>query len=116
MTGRFLYVKAGCSTCNRARDALRGWGVAFTERDLFRHPLEEPELRELAALASLRDLFSDRSPSVRARGLLPDELSEAAMLAEMLAEPRLIRRPLLRVGTRLVIGLDPAAMREALGD
>lgn len=116
MTGRFLYVKSGCSTCNRARDLLRAWGVAFTERDLFRHPLEEHELRELAEVASLRALFSDRSPSVKARGLVPDSLDPAAMMAEMLAEPRLIRRPLLRLGSRLVIGCDPAAMKEALGD
>lgn len=115
MTGRFLYVKAGCSTCNRAREALRAWGVSFTERDLFRHPLEEGELRELASLVSLTALFSTRSPSARARGLLPEALSEAELLAEMLAEPRLIRRPLLRVGQRLVIGGAPAEMREALG-
>ncbi|MEB3329218.1 MAG: ArsC/Spx/MgsR family protein [Candidatus Sericytochromatia bacterium] len=109
-----LYIKAGCTTCNRAREVLRGHGVPFTERDIFRHPLLGDELRALAGLSSLRALFSARSPSVRALGLDPDALAEPALLEAMLAEPRLIRRPLVVIGERLVIGCDAAAILAAL--
>jgi Spx/MgsR family transcriptional regulator len=109
-----LYVKAGCTTCNRAREVLRGHGVPFTERDIFRHPFDADELRALASLRTLRALFSERSPSVRLLGLQPDGLGEPALLEAMLGEPRLIRRPLVRIGERLVIGFDAKAIAEAL--
>ncbi|MEB3222393.1 MAG: ArsC/Spx/MgsR family protein [Candidatus Sericytochromatia bacterium] len=109
-----LYVKAGCTTCNKAREVLRGHGVAFTERDVFRHPLDADELLALAALRTLRALFSDRSPSARALGLDPDALPASELIGVMLQEPRLIRRPLVRIGDRLVIGCDAAAIAEAL--
>ena len=67
-------------------------------------------MRALAAHASLTELFSWRSPTARARGLQPGSLSDEQMIELMQQEPRLIRRPLVLAGDRLVIGADAAAI------
>lgn len=42
-----LYVKRGCSHCERQRDALVTRGVAFNEVDVGAHPEVVPELLKL---------------------------------------------------------------------
>ena len=48
-------------------------------------------------------------------GVPRESLSEDDLLRLMLKEPRLIRRPLIAVGGRLIVGGDKGAMREAFG-
>jgi arsenate reductase len=78
--------------------------VSFEERDFFKEPFSEAELRELTKKARLSDLFSWKSPSFKAMGLEQDKLSADDMIRLMLKEPRLIRRPIVEADGKLVIG------------
>ena len=89
-------------------------GLELEERDYFKQPFTEGEIRELAASVGLSQLFARRSPSLAKLGLAGRELSETEMLALMLKEPRLIRRPLVRLGGRLLVGASPKAVEAAL--
>lgn len=109
-----LYTKSGCTSCTKARQFLLGAGVHYAERDIFKHPLTEAELRRIAKGRAMSELFSYRSPSVKALGLDGRELSEAEMIKHMLEEPRLIRRPLLANDESLIVGYDEAGMRALL--
>ncbi len=48
--------------------------------------------------------FSTKSPSVKKLGLDIDSLSDAKMKQLMLEEPRLLRRPILKLGRKVVVG------------
>ena len=61
------------------------------------------------------DFFSRRSPSVKKMALEVDTLSDAAMKRLMREEPRLMRRPVLKVGRRVLIGFDADTWKDALG-
>ena len=89
--------------------------VAFTTRDLFKQPLTAAEIRALAARApgGVRGLLSTRTAQYKALGLDRTTLSDEALVALMVEEPRLLRRPLTRAGDRLIIGFDGPAL-EAL--
>ncbi len=63
----------------------------------------------------MAEAFSWKSPSVKALGLAGKRLSEDEMLARMLKEPRLIRRPIIVVGDRVLFGFRPADVQAALG-
>ena len=89
-------------------------GLALEERDYFKDPLSSEELQELAALSSLSDLFAWRSPSFKKLGLVAAEVSEDEMLRLMLEEPRLLRRPVTRVGDKLIIGSSPKLLEQEL--
>jgi len=86
--------------------------VDLDERDFFQDPFTEAELRELLGSTPASDVFSYRSPSVKKMGLKTDELSEDDLIRLMLEEPRLIRRPLIKVGDRVLVGTDKKAMAE----
>ena len=62
----------------------------------------------------MADFFSRRSPSVKKMGIDVDSLSDAAMKRLMREEPRLMRRPMLKVGRKIVIGFDAEAWDDAL--
>jgi arsenate reductase-like glutaredoxin family protein len=83
-------------------------GVKFTTRDLFKQPLDQDEIRRLATLVpgGARGLLSIRSPQVKALGLDRRQVSDDQLIALMAKEPRLLRRPLLHHGRRLIIGFD----------
>ena len=89
-------------------------GFELEERDYFKQPFSEPELLDLAATASLSELFARRSPSLKKMGLAGQELPDAEMLKLMLEEPRLIRRPLVKIGGKMLIGANLKLLAEAL--
>ena len=88
--------------------------MAFDERDFFAEPFSEAELRRLAGVSAVSELFSWKSPSFRRLGLDPAGLQDDDLVRMMLEEPRLIRRPLVRVGDALVVGFDRAGLERAL--
>ena len=99
------------------RELLLQKGLTLEERDFFGAPFSESEIRGLAAVAGgLVELFARRSPSLKAMGLAGQELPEQQMLQLMLKEPRLIRRPLVRLGERLVVGANPKVIEAALAN
>ncbi len=85
-------------------------GMDFSERDFFKTPLSEDEIRELAGFASASEIFSWRSTAVTKLEVDPASMGDDGLLALMLKEPRLIRRPLFRVGPKLIIGASPDAL------
>ena len=97
------------------RGFLSQKGVAFQERDFFKQPFSPQELRQLLGSRSPAEVFSAKSPSVKALGLEGKALSQEEMLDLMLKEPRLLRRPLVQVGDRLIIGANWRELEEALG-
>jgi arsenate reductase-like glutaredoxin family protein len=97
---------------------VRAWlsqrGVELDEREFFQNRLSEEELRGLIGDVSPREVFSWKSPSFKNLGLDPNALTDEQLIAMMVDEPRLIRRPLVVVDGRLIDGRDDEALTEAL--
>ncbi len=90
-------------------------GIEVEDRDYFQNKFTAEELRSLSAEVGIGAIFARRSPSLKKMGLSADELSDDRMLELMLEEPRLVRRPLIKLGDKLVIGGSVKAIEEALG-
>ena len=91
-------------------------GLEVEERDYFKEPFSEAELLELAAPVGLSELFARRSPRLKQLGLAGQDLTDEEMLRLMLQEPRLIRRPVVKIGERLLVGANLKAVAAALQD
>ena len=89
-------------------------GAVVSERDFFKETLTEEEIRDMAALVGIEQMFARRSPSLKQMGLAGKELSEDEIVRLMLQEPKLVRRPLMRVGDKLMVGGAPAAVQAAI--
>ncbi len=83
---------------------LREKGIDIEDRDFFQDRLSEDELLLLLQGRNVAEIFSWTSPSFKALELAPSELDDDALLQLMLQEPRLIRRPLIKIGDKLIIG------------
>jgi len=89
--------------------------VGLRERDLFRQPLREDELRDLLGDVAPGEAFAWRSPRARAMHLDPaNPLTDDELIRLMVAVPYLIRRPVVRIGGRTLFGPDQRRLEAAL--
>lgn len=84
------------------------------ERDYARQPLTAAELAAIFAADAVAPFLNTRHATYKERGWakqLPtsDELRQA-----ILAEPNLLRRPITRRGSQVVIGFEPEKLRQLL--
>ena len=91
-------------------------GLEVTDRDFFKETFSESEIRELAAMVGTENIFARRSPSLKKLGLVDKELSDDEMVNLMLQEPKLVRRPLIKVGGKLMVGGGTAAVEAAIAE
>ena len=99
------------------RELLVQNGLSVSERDYFKEPFTEDELRELIAEVGepgVTAMFASRSPSLKKMGIDPAELSDERKVSLMLEEPRLVRRPIVRLDDRLIIGASVKVITQAL--
>ena len=100
---------------------MRAWlsqaGVDLESRDFFQDRFSEGELRRIIGDRPTSDFFSWNSPSFRKMGVDRHALSHDELIALMLEEPRLIRRPLVVVDGDVVGPLSGTRrITEALSD
>ena len=82
-------------------------GVTTIEvRDFFKDPFSRDELEELVAKDDPTRVFSFRSPSFKKLGLEKDSLERDQIISLMLEEPRLIKRPIVKIGDIVILGTD----------
>ncbi|MEE9913521.1 MAG: hypothetical protein K4571_17550 [Deltaproteobacteria bacterium] len=80
--------------------------MEVNERDFFREPFTPAEIDVLLGGKPASEMFSFRSPSFKALGLSRAELVDKDLVDLMLKEPRLIRRPIVRIGRQVYFGAD----------
>jgi arsenate reductase len=101
-----FYCKPTWTTCRNARGHLAQRGVDIEERDITRDPPTRGFLEQHIGESNFLDYVSRRSPVFKERSL-PASKREA--IALMLAQPNLIKRPILIIGTRAIFGFDKEA-------
>jgi len=89
-------------------------GMEIEERDFFKDPFRQEEIEFLALHEGLGNLFARRSPSLKKMGLDGQDLPDSQIMGLMLQEPRLIRRPLVLIGGRLIVGANMKTIETAL--
>ena len=79
--------------------------IDLDTRDFFADRFSEQELRRLLGDRPVSELFSWVSPSFRKLGVPRDALDDEQLVAMMLEQPRLVRRPLIVVDGELLTPL-----------
>ena len=108
-----LYGIPNCDTMKKARRWLDEHGVAYDFHDYKKQGLDEALLRAWVAELGWERLANRQGTTWRK---LPAELREGldaeGAIAVMLANPSLIRRPLLDTGEARYLGFSPEAYTE----
>ena len=109
-TQRHFYTWRSCTTCRDAKKTLDDLGIQVEERDFFKDNLTREELEQLTAAIGIENLFSWRSPSSKPYRDRKYTISQTELIDAMLAEPRLIRRPILiSPKTNPIVGFNKTA-------
>ncbi|MBA4256305.1 MAG: hypothetical protein C0445_10560 [Polaromonas sp.] len=117
MTHLVFYEKPGCGGNARQRAALEAAGHTLERRNLLTAHWHRDDLLAFLAPLPVADWFNRAAPRVKSGEVVPEALSGDAALALLLAEPLLIRRPLMQrtdTGTRHV-GFDTASVHAWVG-
>src|SRR3954469_15951713 len=111
-----VYEEPTCSTCRSLHALLTERGIDFDTVEYHVTGLTEPELRELLrkAGAGPRDVLRAREP--RAKELDLDALGDDGLIAEMVAHPELVQRPIVVRGERAVLARPVERVLELLED
>ena len=84
------------------------------ERDFFKNRFERSEIEELLHGRAASDMFNFRSPSFKQLGLEREKLTDNELINLMLKEPRLFRRPVVRLDGEIYFGADRSVLETLL--
>ncbi len=111
-----MYGIKNCDTVKKARKWLDDHGVAYTFHDYKTAGIDAPRLKGWAKELGWEVLLNRAGTTFRA---LPDadkqDLSEAKAVKLMLAQPSMIKRPVLDTGTAGVVGFKPDIYAKTFG-
>jgi len=103
-----IYGIKNCDTMKKARAWLDGKGVAYAFHDYKSAGIERSRLEAWARQVGWEALLNRAGTTFRK---LPDKdkggLTEAKAIALMLAQPSMIKRPVLEAGGKLLVGFKP---------
>ena len=108
MTQTTIYGIRNCHTMKKARACLDRLGVAYAFHDYKIEGVSEARLKGWVKIVGWEKLLNRAGTTFRK---LPDsdkaDLTEARAIALMLAQPSMIKRPVLEAGGELLVGFRP---------
>jgi len=110
-----VYGIKNCDTMKKARTWLDTHGVQYEFHDYKTAGIDAGVLKRWAGEVGWEVLLNRAGTTFRK---LPDEqkagLNEQKAISLMVAQPSMIKRPVLVHGKRLLVGFDPAAYKKEL--
>lgn len=116
MTTVTFYQKPGCATNARQIRALQAAGHSVIAKDLLKEPWTADALRSYFGQTPVASWFNRAAPRIKCGEIDPDGSDAASALALMLADPLLIRRPLIEAMGARCAGFDREPVLTLLGD
>jgi len=90
-------------------------GIEINERDFFKVPFNRAEIEDLLQGKPASEMFNFRSPSFKGLALDREKIGNDQLVELMLKEPRLVRRPVVRIGKEVFFGADSKRLADILG-
>ncbi len=110
-----FYEKPGCANNTRQKVLLAAAGHTVQAKSLLTEPWTRERLLQFFGNRPVAEWFNRAAPKVKSGEVVPEALNADTALALMLAEPLLIRRPLIEAERRREVGFDPEMIDAWLG-
>ena len=108
MPGITIYGIRNCDTMKKARAWLDGHGVAYDFHDYKADGIAKEKLKAWSDEVGWETLLNRAGTTFRKLPEADKEcLNERKALALMLAQPSMIKRPVLDLGSKLLVGFKP---------
>lgn len=111
-----IYHNPRCSKSRQTLELLRDRGIEPRILEYLKTPPDAATLERLLDLLGLepRDLMRKKEKEFRENGLADPELSRDALIAAMVAHPKLIERPIVVTDDKAALGRPPEAVLDIL--
>ena len=110
-----FYEKPGCGGNARQKALLLAAGHTLDVRDLLSWPWSAEALLAFLKPLPVAQWFNPAAPRIKSGAVNPAALDADAALALLLAEPLLIRRPLMALGEARMVGFDADQVHAWIG-
>jgi regulatory protein spx len=102
-----------CTSCRKTKKWLESNSVHYNERHLFKDTPTKNELLQILSLTTdgLDELLATRGETFKKLGINFEELRLSEVVNLMIDEPKLLRRPILTDGKKLIVGFNPDALK-----
>lgn len=117
MADVIFYEKPGCINNTRQKKLLTEAGHTVHAKSLLTEDWasQKDYLRAFFGSLPVEDWFNRSAPAVKQGEVIPERVSEQQALELMLADPLLIRRPLMQVDDEQRVGFDDQAVDVWIG-
>ena len=110
-----FYEKPGCANNTRQKQLLIQAGHHVDASSLLTEPWSADRLREFFGSRPILEWFNPAAPRIKSGEIQPASLTADQAIEAMLAEPLLIRRPLMEVDGQRMIGFDQTQVDAWIG-
>lgn len=110
-----FYEKPECINNTKQKALLKAAGHTVEARNILTEAWTATRLRRFFGSLPVADWFNRAAPQVKAGEVIPDQVDAETALRLMLANPLLIRRPLLQVEGRREAGFDTMRVNAWIG-
>jgi nitrogenase-associated protein len=110
-----FYAKPGCKGNARQVRVLQASGHDVEVRDLLSEPWTPGELRRFFGARAAADWFNRSAVRVKSGEIVPERYSEDEAMALLMADPALIRRPLIEAVGERHAGWEPERIAAWIG-
>jgi len=110
-----FYEKPGCKNNAKQKVLLKAAGHTVDDRNLLTTAWTKETLRPFFGDLPVPQWFNATAPKIKSKEIIPTQLEPDTALELMIADPLLIRRPLLQVGDRQEVGFDKQKIADWIG-
>jgi len=115
MTHITFYEKPGCGGNAKQRALLIAAGHTLDVRDLLQWRWTPATLLAFLEPLPVPEWFNRAAPDIKSGRIVPESLNAGSALSLLLAQPLLIRRPLMQAGETRMVGFEPQRVHEWVG-
>ncbi len=110
-----FYEKPGCINNTKQKALLKSAGHSVDARNFLTASWTAERLRGFFGDRPISEWFNKTAPAIKSGAIDPENVDVDTALALMLADPLLIRRPLIQVDDRVTVGFDPELIDTWIG-
>ena len=110
-----FYEKPGCINNNKQKILLQNAGHTLDVRNLLATSWTVKKLRPFFGNRPVQEWFNPTAPRIKSGEISPEQLDETTALHLMIADPILIRRPLIQVRQVCQVGFDTKEIESWIG-
>ncbi|WP_082153496.1 Spx/MgsR family RNA polymerase-binding regulatory protein [Bacillus sp. LL01] len=109
-----FYSYPSCTSCRKTKKWLKSNNIKFREKHIFRETPNHDEMMKILSLTTegIDEILATRSQTFKDLGIDVNELTLSELIKLIIEEPKLLRRPIITSGKKLIVGYNESSLQK----